>query len=132
MVLVDANVLIDILTDDPQWRAWSEAQLLSVAADELAINPIIYAELGAAYRTSAALERALRPLKLLRLPLPFKAGFFAAHAFLAYRRRGGAKRSPLPDFYIGAHAQVENHRLLTRDAARYRTYFSTVRLIAPP
>ena len=76
MVLVDANVLIDILTDDPQWRAWSEAQLLSVAADELAINPIIYAELGAAYRTSAALERALRPLKLLRLPLPFEAGFF--------------------------------------------------------
>jgi len=132
MILVDANVLIDIFTDDPEWRAWSEEQLLAAAAtDELAINPIIYAELAPAYRTPAALDRALRDLDLQRLPLPYEAGFVAAQAFMAYRRGDGAKRSPLPDFYIGAHAQVENLRLLTRDTTRYRTYFPKVTLIVP-
>jgi len=132
MVLVDANVLMDVLADDPDWREWSETRLLELAAtDELAINPIIYAELAAAYRSAAALERALSGLALIRLPLPYEAGFIAAQAFLAYRRRDGAKRSLLPDFYIGAHAQVENLRLLTRDAARYRTCFPKIRLITP-
>ena len=132
MILVDANVLIDIFTDDPEWRAWSEEQLLAAAAtDELAINPIIYAELAPAYRPPAALDRALRALDLQRLPLPYEAGFVAAQAFMAYRRGDGAKRSPLPDFYIGAHAQVENLRLLTRDTTRYRTYFPKVTLIVP-
>lgn len=132
MVLVDANVLVDILADDPDWREWSETRLLEIAAsEELVINPIIYAELAAAYRSAATLERALSGLGLVRLPLPYEAGFVAAQAFLAYRRRDDAKRSPLPDFYIGAHAQVENLRLLTRDAARYRTYFPKVHLIAP-
>jgi predicted nucleic acid-binding protein len=132
MVLVDANVLIDVLTDDPEWRVWSEERLLEAAAEEeLAINPLIYAELAPLYRTAAALERALRDFDLVRLPLPYDAGFLAAQAFVAYRRSGGTKRSPLPDFYIGAHAQVENLRLLTRDASRYRTYFSKLTLIAP-
>lgn len=132
MVLVDANVLIDVLADDPEWGEWSETRLLELAViEELAINPIIYAELAAAYRSAAALERALSGLGLVRLPLPYEAGFLAAQAFLAYRRRDGAKRSPLPDFYIGAHAQVENLRLLTRDVPRYRTYFPKVRLITP-
>ncbi len=133
MILVDANVLIDLLTDDPTWADWAEAQLLTAAAtEELAINPIIYAELAAAYRTAAALERALTPLSLTRLPLPYEAGFLAAQAFLAYRRRDGTRRSPLPDFYIGAHAQIEGHRLLTRDAARYRTCFPKLELLTPP
>ena len=132
MVLVDANVLVDVLADDPAWREWSEARLLEIAAtEELAINPIIYAELAAAYRSAAALERALSGLGLVRLPLPYEAGFVAAQAFMAYRRGDGTKRSPLPDFYIGAHAQTTNLRLLTRDAARYRTYFPKVRLITP-
>jgi predicted nucleic acid-binding protein len=132
MILVDANVLLDVLTDDPTWGDWSEAQILAAAATgELAINPIIYAELAAAYRTAAALERALTPLSLTRLALPYEAGFLAAQAFLAYRKRDGARRSPLPDFYIGAHAQIEGLRLLTRDTARYRTYFPKVALITP-
>jgi len=132
MVLVDANVLIDVLTDDPQWREWSEDRLLTVAGeDELAINPIIYAELAVAYRTPAELDRTLRGFDLHRLLLPYEAGFLAGQVFMAYRKRDGKKRSPLPDFYIGAHAQVENLRLLTRDATRYRTYFPKVALIAP-
>ncbi len=132
MILIDANVLIDVFTDDPEWRAWSEERLLAAAAeDELAINPLIYAELAPLYRTTAALERALRDYDLVRLPLPYEAGFLASQAFVAYRRSGGIKRSPLPDFYIGAHAQVENLRLLTRDATRYRTYFPKVTLITP-
>jgi predicted nucleic acid-binding protein len=132
MILIDANVLIDVLTDDPEWRVWSEERLLAAAAEgELAINPLIYAELAPLYRTPAALERALRDYDLVRLPLPYEAGFLAAQAFVAYRRSGGIKRSPLPDFYIGAHAQVEAMRLLTRDATRYRTYFPKVTLITP-
>ncbi len=132
MILVDTNVLIDVFTDDPKWRAWSEDQLLAAAVtDELAINPIIYAELAPAYRTAAALDRALRDLALHRLPLPYEAGFLAAQAWIAYRRSDGIKRSPLPDFYIGAHAQVSGLRLLTRDAIRYRTYFPKLPLIAP-
>lgn len=132
MVLVDANVLIDVLGDDPVWREWSEAKLLEWAGrEELAINPVIYAELGVAYPTERALERALAGMDLVRLELPYAAGFVAAQAFLAYRRWDGTKRSLLPDFYIGAHAQVMNLRLLTRDGARYRTYFPKVRLITP-
>ena len=132
MILIDANVLIDVLTDDPEWRSWSEEQLLAAAAEEeLAINPLIYAELAPLYRTAASLERALRDFDLVRLPLPYEAGFFAAQAFVAYRRSGGVKRSPLPDFYIGAHAQVSGLRLLTRDATRYRTYFPKITLITP-
>jgi predicted nucleic acid-binding protein len=132
MVLVDANVLLDVLTDDPDWRVWSEEQLLdTVETDELAINPIIYAELAPAYRSARELERALRGWTLRRLPLPYEAAFLAGQAFVRYRREGGQRRSPLPDFYIGAHAETEQLRLLTRDTARYRTYFPRIDLIAP-
>ena len=132
MVLVDANVLLDILTDDPKWRPWSEERLLaSIEVDQVAVNPIIYAELGAAYKTAAELDRAVSGWPIRRLPLPYEAAFPAAQAFLRYRREGGQRRSPLPDFYIGAHAQTEGFALLTRDDARYRTYFPKLRLIAP-
>ena len=132
MVLVDANVLLDILTDDPRWRSWSENMLLAVTeTDQAAVNPIIYAELGAAYHTAAELDRALSGWPFQRLPLPYEAAFPAAQAFLSYRRRGGQRRSPLPDFYIGAHAVVAGLTLLTRDALRYQTYFPKVRLISP-
>jgi predicted nucleic acid-binding protein len=132
MVLVDANVLLDVLTDDPDWRTWSEEALLSaVGTEDLAINPIIYAELAPAFRTERELERALRGWTLERLALPYEAGFLAGQALLRYRERGGQRRSPLPDFYIGAHAQATQVSLLTRDAVRYRTYFPEVNLLTP-
>lgn len=132
MVLVDSNVLIDIFTDDPHWLPWSAARLSEAAAEgELAINPVIYAELAAGFDRAAQLERALAHWPLVRLPLPYEAAFAAGHAFLAYRREGGVRRSPLPDFYIGAHAAHARIPLLTRDAMRYRRYFPKLALIAP-
>ena len=131
-VLVDSNVLLDVLTDDPRWSAWSQ-QALARCADEgaLAINPIIYAEVSIRFATIEDLEEALAPHLFERLPLPWEAAFLAGKSFLDHRRRGGRKRSPLPDFYIGAHAAVADLTLLTRDPTRYRTYFPRVRLIAP-
>jgi predicted nucleic acid-binding protein len=132
MVLVDANVLLDILTDDPKWRSWSEGEFLTaIETDQAAVNPIIYAELGAAYRSAAELDRALSGWPVQRLALPYEAAFPASQAFFRYRREGGQRRSPLPDFYIGAHAQAMGLTLLTRDVSRYRSYFPKVRLIAP-
>jgi predicted nucleic acid-binding protein len=112
---------------------WSEEQLLAAAAtDELAINPVIYAELSAAYCTESDLERAIKNFNLHRLPLPYEAAFSAGHAFLAYRsKHAGPKRPPLPDFYIGAHAAQQGFKLLTPDAAHYRTYFPRLTLISP-
>ena len=133
MILVDSNVIIDILTVDPTWQAWSEAALRDAAdREDVAINPIIYAELAPAFASPAELDRWLAPAVFQRLPLPYAAGWLAAQAFLKYRQRDGAKTSPLPDFYIGAHAEVEGRTLITRDATRYRTYFPKVMLIAPP
>ena len=132
MILFDTNVLLDIATADPVWLSWSENQLRSAAAQgPILINPIIYAELAPAFASAAELDGWLDPAVFQRLPLPYAAGWLAAQAFLKYRRSGGAKTSPLPDFYIGAHAEVEGHSLVTRDAARYRTYFPNVALIAP-
>ncbi|MDP1799558.1 MAG: type II toxin-antitoxin system VapC family toxin [Planctomycetaceae bacterium] len=130
--LVDTNVLLDIATADPTWLAWSEQQFGTVASQGLVlINPIIYAELAPAFATQADLDHWLDPAVFVRVPLPFSAGWLAAQAFVAYRRAGGAKTSPLPDFFIGAHATVEGLTLVTRDAGRYRTYFPSVKLIVP-
>jgi predicted nucleic acid-binding protein len=132
MNLFDTNVLLDIATADPVWLAWSESQLRQAAAQGLIfINPIIYAELAPAFASAADLDRWLDPAVFQRLPLPYAAGWLAAQAFLKYRRSGGTKTSPLPDFYIGAQAEIEQRTLVTRDAARYRTYFPNVRIIAP-
>lgn len=132
VTLVDTCVLIDVLTDNPTWADWS-ATALADARDtgELAINPIVYAEVSAAFDTIEALNDALPARDFVRHPLPYEAGFLASRAFVTYRRRGGARRSPLPDFYIGAHAAVSRFRLLTRDASRYRGYFPTVELLTP-
>jgi predicted nucleic acid-binding protein len=131
--LVDTNVLLDVATADPNWLAWSDAQLRTAAAQgRVVINPIIYAELAPAFASEADLDRWLDPAVFDRLPLPYAAGWPAAQAFLKYRSGGGTRTSPLPDFYIGAHAQVESRTLVTRDPARYRTYFPGVRIIAPP
>ena len=131
-VLVDANVLLDVMTRDSRWLAWS-AQALARAADSdrLVINPIVYAEVSVGYLNVDALETALLGANLDREELPYEAAFLAGKAFLAYRRRGGVRRSPLSDFFIGAHAGVAGYALLTRDATRYRTYFPELLLISP-
>lgn len=133
MFLIDSNVLIDVLEDDPVWADWS-ANALSDAADAgiIAINPIIYGEVATVYIDHAALEAALAPLTFQRLDLPYEAAFLASRAFADYRRRGGLKRSPLPDFFIGAHAAVLGLTLVTRDPRPCRTYFQAVPVIAPP
>jgi predicted nucleic acid-binding protein len=131
-VLVDSNVLLDVLTDDPLWFAWS-ARALERAADRfrLVINHVIYAEVSVRFAKIEDLEEALSRTLLEREAIPYEAAFLAGKAFLAYRQRGGTKRSTLPDFFIGAHAAIAGHRLLTRDSARYRTYFPKLPLIAP-
>ena len=132
MILVDSNVIIDVLTKDPFWQAWSEAALCDAAnREELAINPIIYAEIASGFETISDLDRCLGLDAFRRLELPYEAGFVAGRAFVEYRRRGGVRTSPLPDFYIGAHAAVSGYRLLTRDARRYAGYFPKVKLISP-
>ena len=131
-VLVDSNVLLDVLTDDPCWGAWSgDALAVQADRDMLAINPIIYAEVSVGFARVEELDAALQASIFHRLALPWEAAFLAGKCFQAYRKRGGARSSPLPDFYIGAHASVSRLTLLTRDAARYRTYFPKLRLIAP-
>lgn len=130
--LVDASVLLDVFTEDPAWGAWSEDALAdALDRGDLVINPIIYAEVSSRFTRIEDLDRELPAHIYLRESLPWRAGFLAGRAFVEYRRRGGMRRSPLPDFFIGAHAAVAGLRLLTRDATRYRTYFPAVELIAP-
>ncbi len=130
--LVDSNVLLDVATNDASWFDWS-SQALESAANEspLAINPIIYAEVSIGFQRIEDLESALPSRLFRRDALPFEAAFLAGKAFLQYRRRGGGRATPLPDFYIGAHAAVGGFRLLTRDPKRYQTYFPSLELIAP-
>lgn len=132
VTLVDSSVVLDIVTQDGDWLEWSAAAL-ALASDRgrLVINPLVYAEVSVGFDRIEDVEDALPESDLEREPLPYEAGFVAGKAFVRYRRRGGQRRSPLPDFYIGAHAAVRRYRLLTRDSARYRTYFPTVDLIAP-
>jgi len=130
--LVDSNVLLDIATNDVAWFAWSSRALEAVANESpLAINAIIYAEVSIGFQRIEDLESAIPSSLFRRDALPFEAAFLAGKAFLQYRRRGGGRTAPLPDFYIGAHAAVASFRLLTRDAKRYQTYFPSVELIAP-
>ena len=130
--LVDSNVLLDVITEHDEWMDWS-ATALSKAANisRLAINPIVYAEVAARFARIEELEEALPPDYYQRLALPWDAAFLAGQCFVKYRRRGGSRRSPMPDFYIGAHAAIEEMTLLTRDPRRYRTYFPTLHIIAP-
>ena len=131
-VMVDSNVLLDLMTEDARWLSWS-AEAVENAADRfrLVINPIIYAEVSIRYSRIEDLEAALPKAMLDREAVPYEAAFLAGKCFLVYRRRGGTKQSPLPDFFIGAHAAVAGYRLLTRDAARYRSCFPRLSLIAP-
>jgi predicted nucleic acid-binding protein len=130
--LVDSCVLIDVLADDPHWADWSLAQLERCGAQGvLLINPIILAEVSPRFERATDLEAALQGLPLGREDLPWDAAFLAGQAFKAYRQLQGSKTSPMPDFYIGAHAMVGNLQLLTRDSARYRSYFPRLTLVAP-
>jgi len=132
MLLVDTNVLVDVLQNDPQWVDWSIAQLRAQAKlHDLAINPVIYAEMSLSFTTLEALDDVVLTMALELREIPRPALFLAARAYTLYRRRGGGKGQVLPDFFIGAHAAVEGWPLLTRDASRFRTYFPTLDVIAP-
>jgi len=130
--LVDTNVLFDFLSEDEEWFDWSSAMLTDAAErGRLVINPIVYAEVSVRYERIEDLNEALPVHYFVRAPLPWEAAFVAAKAFDRYKRRGGSKRSPLPDFFIGAHAAVTGLTLLTRDPRRYRAYFPKLRIISP-
>ena len=130
--LVDSNVLLDVITEDERWSEWSSSVLASAADDgPLFINPIIYAEVSVRFSRIEDVEEALPPSDYGRLAVPWESAFLAGKAFVDYRRNRGTRSSTLPDFFIGAHAAVAGLRLLTRDAARYRTYFPAVQLTSP-
>lgn len=132
VVMVDSNVLLDVLEEDQEWCGWSSEHLSRCAEESrLAINPLIYAEVSIGFNGIEELEDALPADIFERRSLPWEAAFLAGKSFLRYRRAGGNRRSPLPDFFIGAHALVEGMTLLTRDVARYRAYFPKLKLIAP-
>jgi predicted nucleic acid-binding protein len=132
MILLDANVILDTWDPDPTWYAWSSGQMRRLCLlDELAINPIVYAEVSVSFTTSAALDEKLEDLGVIVTGIPRRAAFLAGKAYVLYRRQGGTKGNVLPDFFIGAHAAVLGFPLLTRDTRRYASYFPSVRLIAP-
>ena len=132
MLLVDTNVLVDVLEDDPQWADWSVRQLRAQSKiHRLAINPIIYAELSLTFSTAEALDQALDDLDLAMVEIPRPALFLAGKAFIRYRRQGGTKSNVLGDFFIGAHAAVSGFAVLTRDTHRYASYFPSVVMVSP-
>ena len=132
MILVDTNVLVDIVSDDPLWAEWSQRHLtIAATQDELAINDIVYAELSVRYATIEELDAMIREARLVSAPMPRPALFLAGKAYHRYRAAGGKRTGVLPDFFLGAHAVVSDCVLITRDAARYRTYFPGIALIAP-
>lgn len=131
-LLVDSNIILDVFLDDPKWADWSESTLAVHSLNStLYINPIVYTEVSIGFDKIEDLEPALLKAGFKMLDIPKEALFLAGKAFLSYRRRKGTKKSPLPDFYIGAQAAVLGISLITRDTSRYRTYFPTVSLICP-
>lgn len=132
MILIDSNILLDIASQDPEWYSWSsEAVAEAGDSSELGINPIIYAEASVRYASPAEFDSAFPEQFFRREPLPYAAAFLAGKAHLAYRKHGGSRLAPLPDFFIGAHAAVSRHPILTRDPRRFRRYFPSVDLISP-
>ena len=132
MILVDTNVLVDIVSDDPLWAEWSQRHLtIAATQDEVAINDIVYSELSVRYATIEELDAMIREARLVSASIPRPALFLAGKAFHRYRSAGGKRTGVLPDFFMGAHAVVSDCVLMTRDAARYRTYFPGIMLIAP-
>ena len=131
-ILVDSNIILDVFLDDPNWADWSESKLEKFSSiTKLFINPVVYTEVSVGFKRIEELESALNRADFQMLEIPKEALFLAGKAFLKYRKNRGTKRSPLPDFYIGAQAAIFEMDLITRDVPRYRTYFPTVRLIRP-
>ena len=131
-ILVDSNIILDVFLDDPNWAEWSESKLEKFSAiTKLYINPIVYSEISIGFKRIEELESVLNRAGFQMLDIPKEALFLAGKVFLDYRKKKGTKRSPLPDFYIGAHAAILEMELITRDESRYRTYFPTVKLISP-
>lgn len=132
MIFIDTNVLLDLVTDDPVWADWSQQQLNAAALrDRLAINAIVYAEFSSRFARIEDIDAMLASAEIVAAEIPRSALFLAGQVFRTYRRRGGPRTSVLPDFFVGAHAAALRAPLITRDAARYRTYFPTVELISP-
>lgn len=131
-VLIDSCIILDIFEDDPKWVDWSETMLDQYSHNHnLFINPIIYSEISIGFKRIEELEKAVFDCGFQMLQIPKESLFLAGKVFLKYRKRKGSKVLPLPDFFIGAHAAVENIELLTRDISRFKTYFPTVKLITP-
>lgn len=131
-ILVDSNVLLDVIGEDSTWFEWSSTVLARTAEQaRLVINPIIYAEVSVRFARVEDLEEALPRSLIDREHIPYEAAFLSGKVYLSYRRQGGVRTAPLPDFFIGAHAAIAGYRLLTRDAARYQTYFPKLTLISP-
>ena len=131
-ILVDSNIILDVFLDDPIWAEWSESKLEEFSSiTKLFINPVVYSEVSIGFKRIEDLESALNRGGFQMLEIPKEALFLAGKAFLKYRKNRGTRKSPLPDFYIGAHAAILGMDLITRDESRYRTYFPTVKLISP-
>jgi predicted nucleic acid-binding protein len=131
-VLIDSNILLDVFTEDEKWFSWSSSALAHAAlTSPLIINPIVYAEVSVRFSQIEELDELLPPNRFIRAQIPFASAFLAGKLFARYRRRGGVRSAPLPDFFIGAHAAVAKFQLLTRDPSRYRTYFPDLVLITP-
>jgi predicted nucleic acid-binding protein len=131
-ILVDSNIILDIATEDKRWFGWSNKTLTGLsAANMFVVNPIIYSEVSVGFEKIEDLEDVLDPRLFRRDQIPWEAAFLAGKCFLQYRRQGGKRDAPLPDFFIGAHAAVSKMQLLTRDEVRYRTYFPTITIISP-
>ena len=132
IILIDSNVLLDVVSKDSTWFEWSYSMIEDASNHhELCINPIIYAEVSIRFTSPQEFDDAFPADDFRRQPIPYSAAFLAGKAHSAYRRRGGTRVSTLPDFFIGAHALVAGHKLLTRDPRRFRQYFSSVDIIAP-
>lgn len=131
-ILIDSCVILDIITEDPNWFGWS-AKKLEECADEypLFINPIIYSEISIGFNKIEELEQCISPSIFKRVSIPWEAAFLAGKMFLKYRKLGGHRTLPLPDFFIGAHAVIENFSLLTRDTKRFKSYYPQLKLISP-
>ena len=130
--MIDSNVILDVVSRNQEWFEWSSNTIQTLSQNDIfVINSIIYSEVSIGYADIKEVEDLFMPSYFVREPLPWEACFLAGKCFLNYRKKGGTKTSPLPDFFIGSHALVRGYVLLTRDSARYRTYFPKLQLIAP-